>query len=559
MKLGYITCVMMLLICVKGFTQSNPRIANENYMYTVFYDGFDETALNRNVWNVSCNGKKDGGLNIWVDGANTVNQANGSLDLSQLDSPGYTITLWNNSTITADYIAGEVASGSSFLYGSFECRAKYANQRGSWPAFWLYGGDGVPCPNGNACEIDISELWNITDENIFGCHSKLKLENNCHHAYPSSACEISNVNHWYTASMGSSMDDNFHVYKCVWTPDKVDFYMDNVLKSTALKVSSPFDFPYLPLHVTLSQQVPPLPCGYITCPQTSSFDYVRVKQFFLAPEITCPTIICTTETATMDVASEATNISWALTPSNLFSGATTGSGTTANITASSCCQGKGKITYTFSMPSGETYTSEKDIWIKGPDVTELSFDVFRSDGIRATKVGSTFLMCPNTNYQIYLMNRGPVPLSNYTWTVPSAWTRNYTYQNIISVNTNSSPGGQVIVTATNTTSGCSNTILPITGYMGSNYSCGSYYMSFTPNPATSETTLELSADGEKVVNDKTIWELEVIDQMQSLKEKKTKLKGNQTKINTSSWKDGVYIVRAKIGEKLLSEKLVVKH
>ena len=117
----------------------------------------------------------------------------------------------------------------------------------------------------------------------------------------------------------------------------------------------------------------------------------------------------------------------------------------------------------------------------------------------------------------------------------------------------------MIVTATNTTSGCSNTILPITGYMGSNYSCGSYYMSFTPNPATSETTLELSADGEKVVNDKTIWELEVIDQMQSLKEKKTKLKGNQTKINTSSWKDGVYIVRAKIGEKLLSEKLVVKH
>lgn len=211
------------------------------------------------------------------------------------------------------------------------------------------------------------------------------------------------------------------------------------------------------------------------------------------------------------------------------------------------------------MPSGEVFTAEKDLWIKGPDVTEVSFDVFRSDGVRATKVGSTFLLCPSTNYQIYLMNSGPVPLSNYNWTVPSAWTSNYTYNNIISINTNSSPGGQVIVTATNTASGCNNTIQPITGYMGSNYSCGSYYMSFTPNPATSETTLELTVDGEKTITENSEWELEVYDQQQGLMEKKTKIKGKQTKINTSSWKDGVYIVRVSIDGELITEKLIVKH
>lgn len=46
---------------------------------------------------------------------------------------------------------------------------------------------------------------------------------------------------------------------------------------------------------------------------------------------------------------------------------------------------------------------------------------------------------------------------------------------------------------------------------------------------------------------------------QSLKEKKTKLKTTETKISTSSWKDGIYLVRAKIGSEIIIEKLLVKH
>lgn len=168
-----------------------------------------------------------------------------------LYSPGYTTTMWNGSIITADYISGEVTSDSSFFYGSFECRVKYANQRGSWPAFWLFGGDGVPCEQGggNACEIDISEFWNVTDKNLLGqCYTVKKLENNCHRYYPA-ICGTKDFDHFYNESMGSSMDDNYHVYKCVWTPDKIDFYMDNVLKNTVLKSSYPVEFPYLPLQV----------------------------------------------------------------------------------------------------------------------------------------------------------------------------------------------------------------------------------------------------------------------------------------------------------------------
>ena len=146
MKLYYFISAMMLFNCVKGLAQSNPRMENVNYMYTAFYDDFDTPNLDRSQWNVSHHGKKDCG--IWVDGLNTVNQANGCLNLSIISSPGYTTTMWNDSIISADYISGEVATDSVFHYGSFECRVKYAHQIGSWPAFWAIGGDGIPCEQG---------------------------------------------------------------------------------------------------------------------------------------------------------------------------------------------------------------------------------------------------------------------------------------------------------------------------------------------------------------------------------------------------------------------------
>ncbi|MFZ5986709.1 MAG: T9SS type A sorting domain-containing protein [Bacillota bacterium] len=42
-----------------------------------------------------------------------------------------------------------------------------------------------------------------------------------------------------------------------------------------------------------------------------------------------------------------------------------------------------------------------------------------------------------------------------------------------------------------------------------------------------------------------------------LKDKKTKLKGNSTTINTSGWLEGVYIVRVKYGKEVFQGKLVV--
>jgi hypothetical protein len=127
---------------------------------------------------------------------------------------------------------------------------------------------------------------------------------------------------------------------------------------------------------------------------------------------------------------------------------------------------------------------------------------------------------------------------------------------MVSINTNSSPGGQVQVSAV--VNDCNNNYNIVTTYFGTYTSCGGYRMIFMPNPAVDQTTIVLT-NIEKTFDANVQWDLEVYDQMQNLKENKIKLKGSQIELNTTNLKDGVYIVRVKIEDDVVSEKLVVKH
>ncbi len=78
---------------------------------------------------------------------------------------------------------------------------------------------------------------------------------------------------------------------------------------------------------------------------------------------------------------------------------------------------------------------------------------------------------------------------------------------------------------------------------------------FSPNPATGETTLSIeSVSAEKTIDENIEWELEVYAPGQLLKEKKTKLKGSSTILNTYGWQEGVYIVRVKYRDEVLQGK-----
>ena len=149
-----------LLFNQYSFSQSNPRMQNPIYVQTKFFDDFKSSQLNRSVWNVASHSivkdKYQTNLFIWVDSIATVNQSNDSLNLSMLYYQNYRTTDWNNNPITANFIAGSLETFQTYSYGVYECKANFANQKGSFPAFWLMS--KMPCSSSYNNEIDIVEL-----------------------------------------------------------------------------------------------------------------------------------------------------------------------------------------------------------------------------------------------------------------------------------------------------------------------------------------------------------------------------------------------------------------
>lgn len=83
-------------------------------------------------------------------------------------------------------------------------------------------------------------------------------------------------------------------------------------------------------------------------------------------------------------------------------------------------------------------------------------------------------------------------------------------------------------------------------------------LNISPNPTKDIAMIELRSTESHKLNENDEWQLEVYDAMQTLKTKIQKIKGKRQDIQTTGWKEGVYIVRAKIGNELLVDKLVIK-
>ena len=80
----------------------------------------------------------------------------------------------------------------------------------------------------------------------------------------------------------------------------------------------------------------------------------------------------------------------------------------------------------------------------------------------------------------------------------------------------------------------------------------------TPNPSSDETTLTIESATENNTDVSTTWTLEVYDQSRVLKSKKANLKGKKYILNTSGWKNGVYIIRVNYNGEWITGKLAVE-
>lgn len=177
---------------------------------------------------------------------------------------------------TKEYTSARLNSKYAFTYGKVEVKAKLPAGDGTWPAIWTlgrnitenggywadqYGATGWP-----ACgEIDIMEHWG-NNPNVI--QSALHT--------PSSSGNTENKG----SIIGSDVSNTFHVYSMIWSPDKIDFFLDGTLfytYSPSDKNSStwPFTEPqYILLNIAMGGVGGTIDPDFSE--STMEIDYVRV-------------------------------------------------------------------------------------------------------------------------------------------------------------------------------------------------------------------------------------------------------------------------------------------
>ena len=214
--------------------------------------------------------------------------------------------------------------------------------------------------------------------------------------------------------------------------------------------------------------------------------------------------------------------------------------------------------------NGDATLNRKTVWLGSPS-TPTEINGFGANGIEFGQ---------NSTYEFNVYPPTIEGITNYQWQVGGGTILSGQGTSLISVRTASNPNGitKYFNVSVRVANSCGwSSYLYRSGFIGTGIGPS---LLISPNPATSETTvelvyksnvtsnettLELANDGKAVSTATTEWDLEVYDPMQSMKEKKTKIKTTQTKINTTNWKDGVYIIRAIVNDGFVTGKLIVKH
>ncbi|MGY3793295.1 glycoside hydrolase family 16 protein [uncultured Aquimarina sp.] len=104
-----------------------------------------------------------------------------------------------------------------FQYGTIEVKAKLPTGQGLWPAVWMLGSDIDEIGWPDCGEIDILEYVGKEPHTIYtSLHTRDSHGNT--------------INSKKTVNY--SIEEGFHIYKCIWTAEKIEFYLDDQLVYT---------------------------------------------------------------------------------------------------------------------------------------------------------------------------------------------------------------------------------------------------------------------------------------------------------------------------------------
>jgi beta-glucanase (GH16 family) len=161
----------------------------------------------------------------------------------------------------------------SFEYGRIEASIKMPEGQGFWPAFWMLG-DNIATADWPACgEIDIMEsVGSIPSTNVGSIHG--------------TGFTGSMIGTPYNLPNGQKFGDAFHTFGIIWSPGKMEFYVDSPTNVYVTYTPSslpkggvwPFDSQkfFFILNVAVGGSWPGSPDATTVFPQQMLVDYVRV-------------------------------------------------------------------------------------------------------------------------------------------------------------------------------------------------------------------------------------------------------------------------------------------
>jgi hypothetical protein len=183
----------------------------------LFADEFNAGTLDRAKWRVI-------GMDFWVnkeeqayvdspDVIEILPAAEGADGGVLVLRPAYRPGEDSNARRNADFLSGRIESAGNFAftYGRAEARIRMPDASGVWPAFWLVA--DADWPSGG--EIDIMEYVGEADWTGVALHG------------PGYSGDTGIADRQYFPA-GTDVTD-WHVYAAEWKPDRIEFYVDDVL------------------------------------------------------------------------------------------------------------------------------------------------------------------------------------------------------------------------------------------------------------------------------------------------------------------------------------------
>ena len=261
--------LVVAMICITGCeTDDNQEVTT--FKNLVMSDEFDvEGAPDPSLWTFDIGRGPNGDgwgnqeLQYYTDRSENVRVENGFL----------VITAKEESFEGANYTSGRLITKGKFdqQYGRFEARIRLPYGQGMWPAFWLLGSniDQVGWPQ--CGEIDILENAGARPTIVSSA-----LHGPGYSGGQPILKEFDFVN--------DRVDTRFHIYGVEWSPDEINFYVDDKLYHTATPndVTGEWVFNNGPFYILINLAVGGVfdgpPNEETVFPQSMIVDYVRVYQ-----------------------------------------------------------------------------------------------------------------------------------------------------------------------------------------------------------------------------------------------------------------------------------------